>query len=95
MTGNIAVQADMKIDNLKISYFWLKLRLPPSSSDCQQLPSHLYVLCCTKNVVKGCVIEAVTHTTFDHVFWPAEYTYAAPPGPVIKSGPRDCTYAVM
>ena len=27
------------------------------------------------NQVKGCVSRGFNHTTFDHVFWPAEYDY--------------------
>ena len=33
----------------------------------------LSVLCCPKNIVRGCVSRASNQTTFVHVFWPAKY----------------------
>ena len=30
------------------------------------------------NVVKGCVNQNRAHATFEHVFWPAEYTFTYP-----------------
>ena len=33
----------------------------------------LSVLCCPKNMVRGCVSRASNQATFVHVFWPAKY----------------------
>ena len=43
-----------------------------------------------KNVVKGCVTKTMTHSTFDHVFWRAEYMHSVAHSVPLSSSSPTC-----